>query len=93
MVEFGTGLFLSKTPSEESGGSGGPPSAGLYQLPEGGVPPQQQSTTASVFENITSGGGQIMSTALNASYNAMNTTSNVVCSSSREISNAVGAVG
>lgn len=40
LVDFGTGLFLSKTPSEESGGSGGPHSGGS------GGPPMTPATAA-----------------------------------------------
>ncbi|XP_017782920.1 PREDICTED: uncharacterized protein LOC108567137 isoform X17 [Nicrophorus vespilloides] len=40
LVDFGTGLFLSKTPSEDSGGSGGPHSGGS------GGPPMTPATGA-----------------------------------------------
>lgn len=91
LVDFGTGLFLSKTPSEESGGSGGPHSGGS------GGPPLTESphTDSSSFfpSNIISSVGAsvgAMGASVGASVGAMGASVGAMGAS---VGASVGAVG
>lgn len=94
-MDFGTGLFLSKTPSEESGGSGGPCSGG-----SGGPPltpgvftdsPASASESSSFFpSNIISSMGASVG-AVGATVGAMS--ASVGGAVGATVGGAVGAVG
>ncbi|XP_015835717.1 oxidation resistance protein 1 isoform X2 [Tribolium castaneum] len=91
LVDFGTGLFLNKTPSEESGGSGGPHSAGS------GGPPLSDSprTDSSSFfpTNIISSVGASVG-AVGASVGAMGASVGAtVGAMGAQVGASVGAVG
>ncbi|KAJ3633378.1 hypothetical protein MTP99_010331 [Tenebrio molitor] len=91
LVDFGTGLFLNKTPSEESGGSGGPHSGGS------GGPPLSDSprTDSSSFfpTNIISSVGASVG-AVGASVGAMGASVGAtVGAMGAQVGASVGAVG
>lgn len=90
-MDFGTGLFLNKTPSEESGGSGGPHSGGS------GGPPLSDSprTDSSSFfpTNIISSVGASVG-AVGASVGAMGASVGAtVGAMGAQVGASVGAVG
>lgn len=70
LVDLGTGLFLNKTPSEESGGSGGPHSAGSGGLSESPRPDSTTSTSSFFPSSIISSVGSTVG-AVGASVGAM----------------------
>lgn len=77
-MDFGTGLFLNKTPSEESGGSGGPHSGGSGGpplTPAAGATDSPSTDTSSFFPTniISSVGASVgaMGASVGASVGAM----------------------
>nr|XP_022901879.1 nuclear receptor coactivator 7 isoform X2 [Onthophagus taurus] len=96
LVDFGTGLFLSKTPSEESGGSGGPHSGGsggppLTPATGGSVDPDG---SASFFPtNIISSVGATVGATVGAVGDAVGASVNAVGGAVNAVGGAVNAVG
>ena len=96
-MDFGTGLFLSKTPSEESGGSGGPQSGGSGgppMTPATGVTDSPLPETLSFFPtNIISSVGA-MGASVGASVGAtVGAVGEAVGASVNAVGGAVNAVG
>ncbi|KAI4465810.1 nucleolar protein 7/estrogen receptor coactivator-related [Holotrichia oblita] len=87
LVDFGTGLFLNKTPSEDSGGSGGPHSGGSGGPPMTPATGMSEPESTSFFPtNIISSVGA-MGASVGASVGAMG------ASVGASVGATVGAVG
>lgn len=93
LVDFGTGLFLNKTPSEESGGSGGPHSAGSGGPPLSESPHTEGSSSSFFPSNIISSVGAsvgAMGASVGASVGAMGASVGAMGAS---VGASVGAMG
>lgn len=101
-MEFGTGLFLNKTPSEESGGSGGPHSAGSSGPPLSDSPRTDSSSffptniISSVGASVGAVGAQVgaMGASVGATVGAMGASvGSTVGAMGATVGSTVGAVG